>query len=314
MGFPRFAALIAFDEDKSTTIYRRFDRVAARDLLRMESELAWLEAEQDFLDKNIPEGLEPELSAVLISTQEHKFHANYQWDQDFDAFCTKAQRGLLETLTNNTSASPGETWTESLNAVYGLSPSQENHQAEASDLSSDLGEEMKAAVLDASSRALRSSLYSPKWIEELRNLIKERHVDFVPPRRGSTLETLKHGSTTVPIKGWDFIELYSLDQHPHFQAVFEDISAIYVKACQIAGTMRIPLDYIGDSQGYAYKMIALRESARRVRLKYAAIERLNVSENISSTIERYCKMIRLRPHRAPLNTANFRRRCPQIPK
>ncbi|EON63732.1 hypothetical protein W97_02960 [Coniosporium apollinis CBS 100218] len=158
MGFPRFAALIAFDEDKSTTIYRRFDRVAARDLLRMESELAWLEAEQDFLDKNIPEGLEPELSAALISTQEQKFHANYQWDQDFDAFCTKAQRALEETVTE-TSASPDEIWKESLETVYGLSPSRENTIRQQFEVSRNLGKEIKAAVLDASSRALRSSLY-----------------------------------------------------------------------------------------------------------------------------------------------------------
>lgn len=313
MGFPRFAALIAFDEDKSTTIYRRFDRVAARDLLRMESELAWLEAEQDFLDKNIPKGLEPELSAALISTQEHKFHANYQWDQDFDAFCTKAQRGLQEVVsTTDTSASAGETWKESLENVYGLSPSQENYQATASELSWDLGNEMKAAVLDASSRALRSSLYSPKWIEQLRSLIMECKVYFKPLRHGSMPEPLRHDATIVLIKGWDFIQLLSVGRHPHFQAVLEDISAIYVRACQTEGT--IEDDDVGLSQGYPYKMIALRESARRVRLKYAAKERLDISQKISSTIERYCKMIRLRPHRAPLNTANFRRRCPQIAK
>jgi hypothetical protein len=51
MGYPRFAAFIANDEDRSTTIFRRFQRLSARNLLYLESELAYLEAEQDRLDQ-----------------------------------------------------------------------------------------------------------------------------------------------------------------------------------------------------------------------------------------------------------------------
>lgn len=50
LGYPRFAAFMASDEDKSTTIFRRFQRLSARNLLYLESELADLEAEQDRLD------------------------------------------------------------------------------------------------------------------------------------------------------------------------------------------------------------------------------------------------------------------------
>jgi hypothetical protein len=50
VGYPRFAAFMASDEDKSTTIFRRFQRLSARNLLYLESELADLEAEQDRLD------------------------------------------------------------------------------------------------------------------------------------------------------------------------------------------------------------------------------------------------------------------------
>ena len=50
-GYPQLSALIAADEDKSTTIYRRFERLAARNLLYLESELTKLEAEQDRLDE-----------------------------------------------------------------------------------------------------------------------------------------------------------------------------------------------------------------------------------------------------------------------
>ena len=49
-GYPSLAAFIASDCDKSTAIYRRFDRLAARDLLYMQSELVELEAKQDAFD------------------------------------------------------------------------------------------------------------------------------------------------------------------------------------------------------------------------------------------------------------------------
>lgn len=49
-GYPRFAAFIAHDPDKSTAIYRRFKRLSARNLLYLESELSELETEQDELD------------------------------------------------------------------------------------------------------------------------------------------------------------------------------------------------------------------------------------------------------------------------
>ncbi|KAH8803454.1 hypothetical protein F5884DRAFT_507896 [Xylogone sp. PMI_703] len=49
-GFPRVADKIASDPDKTTTIYRRFDRLAARNLLYLEAELAELEALQDQYD------------------------------------------------------------------------------------------------------------------------------------------------------------------------------------------------------------------------------------------------------------------------
>jgi hypothetical protein len=49
-GFPRVAAKIAHDRDKTTTIYRRFDRLSARNLLFLQAELAELEALQDSYD------------------------------------------------------------------------------------------------------------------------------------------------------------------------------------------------------------------------------------------------------------------------
>ncbi|RYP79976.1 hypothetical protein DL769_002682 [Monosporascus sp. CRB-8-3] len=56
-GFPRVAYKIAHDADKTGTIYRRFDRLASRNLLLLEAEIAELEARQeeyDYEDRDRP--------------------------------------------------------------------------------------------------------------------------------------------------------------------------------------------------------------------------------------------------------------------
>jgi hypothetical protein len=53
LGYPLFAFRIAEDKDKFTTIYRRFERLAARNLLYFEAELCELEAKQDQLDEDV---------------------------------------------------------------------------------------------------------------------------------------------------------------------------------------------------------------------------------------------------------------------
>jgi hypothetical protein len=50
-GFIGLAAKIAADPDKSTTIYRRFDALSARNLLFYQAELAELEEQQNQYDK-----------------------------------------------------------------------------------------------------------------------------------------------------------------------------------------------------------------------------------------------------------------------
>lgn len=49
-GFPSVAAKIAKDKDKTTNIFRRFDRLAARNLLYLQSRLQKLESELDRYD------------------------------------------------------------------------------------------------------------------------------------------------------------------------------------------------------------------------------------------------------------------------
>ncbi|KAH6663075.1 hypothetical protein B0J14DRAFT_280064 [Halenospora varia] len=51
-GFPRVADKIASDPDKTTTIYRRYDRLSARNLLFLEAEIAELEAQQNKYDND----------------------------------------------------------------------------------------------------------------------------------------------------------------------------------------------------------------------------------------------------------------------
>jgi Family of unknown function (DUF6594) len=50
IGYPSLAAFIASDKNNTTAIFRRFDRLGARNLLYLQSELAELEARLDALD------------------------------------------------------------------------------------------------------------------------------------------------------------------------------------------------------------------------------------------------------------------------
>ncbi|CAG9982110.1 unnamed protein product [Clonostachys byssicola] len=50
-GFGELASLIASDEDQTTAVYKRFDKLAARDLLYYECELLELEALQNQYDR-----------------------------------------------------------------------------------------------------------------------------------------------------------------------------------------------------------------------------------------------------------------------
>jgi hypothetical protein len=50
-GYPSLAAFITSDHDRTTSIYRRFHKLSARNLLYLQSELAELEARQETLDE-----------------------------------------------------------------------------------------------------------------------------------------------------------------------------------------------------------------------------------------------------------------------
>jgi hypothetical protein len=78
MGYPRYAAFIANDEDRSTTIYRRFERLSARNLLYLETELSELEAAQDRLDAS--SRVDPHLASSMQSLEELHMLANISSD------------------------------------------------------------------------------------------------------------------------------------------------------------------------------------------------------------------------------------------
>jgi hypothetical protein len=61
-GYPSLANFIASDRDRTTLIYRRFDELAARNLLYLQSELAELQAKQHAYDQE-------DLSADLATKQ-----------------------------------------------------------------------------------------------------------------------------------------------------------------------------------------------------------------------------------------------------
>jgi hypothetical protein len=120
-GYPRFAAFIANDEDKSTTIYRRFERLAARNILFLESELAELEYKQDRLDYEI--FLEAELSRDIalssVSWEELQSQASYDWEEDLKALkeslaqesgFVESKNPYLETEHRLPASMLGDTW------------------------------------------------------------------------------------------------------------------------------------------------------------------------------------------------------------
>lgn len=76
-GFPRVADKIACDPDRTSTIFRRFDRLSARSLLFLEAQLAELEARQNRSD-------EQDLIAASSTTVER--HSDWR---KFEAYATE---------------------------------------------------------------------------------------------------------------------------------------------------------------------------------------------------------------------------------
>ncbi|MCJ1231485.1 hypothetical protein MMC12_008162, partial [Toensbergia leucococca] len=96
-----FAAFIADDEDKSTTIYQRFERLSARNILYLESELTELEAKQDGLDEESRH--DKDLASSVQSWEELHSQANYKMDDlsKESSFEERARKGRLATAAQD---------------------------------------------------------------------------------------------------------------------------------------------------------------------------------------------------------------------
>jgi hypothetical protein len=55
-GYPSLVAFLSNDQDKTTTVYKRFDRLAARNLLCLQSLIARFQAQQDALNEEYMAG------------------------------------------------------------------------------------------------------------------------------------------------------------------------------------------------------------------------------------------------------------------
>lgn len=77
-GFAAFSDLIASDEDHTSAIYKRFDKLVARDLLYYESELMQLQTEQDRYDREDSQG--------ILMTASDEWEAIRNSAQDFSSF------------------------------------------------------------------------------------------------------------------------------------------------------------------------------------------------------------------------------------
>lgn len=76
IGFPRVADKIASDPDKTTTIYRRFDQLSARNLSYLEAEIAELEALQNKQDADDLRKVDRVVSECHSDWRKFEEHAN----------------------------------------------------------------------------------------------------------------------------------------------------------------------------------------------------------------------------------------------
>lgn len=77
-GYASVANFIAKDQDRTSTIYRRFDRVAARNLLYLQSKLQQLEATQDDFDDQDLHSNDKDSKKAATSWEDFENLANFR--------------------------------------------------------------------------------------------------------------------------------------------------------------------------------------------------------------------------------------------
>ena len=80
-GFASLAAFIASDPDNTSTIYRRFERLAARNLLYLQSRLQKLEAMLDELDEQVLQTHDEDSKSAATSWEDFECLSKYREDE-----------------------------------------------------------------------------------------------------------------------------------------------------------------------------------------------------------------------------------------
>ncbi|KAJ9655398.1 hypothetical protein H2201_008812 [Coniosporium apollinis] len=81
-GYPSLSTFIASDPDKTTLVFKHFDRLAIRNLLYLQSELEDLQAQQDEFDRIDANDQSDDLSAKQCARNWGEFKRTAQTDQD----------------------------------------------------------------------------------------------------------------------------------------------------------------------------------------------------------------------------------------
>lgn len=268
-GFPRYAAFIAFDEDKSTTIYRRFDRLASRNLLRMESELAELELTQDQLDEDIHADLSNEFRASLVYANKLENYTSYDWEVEYGIFKRNAEQS--DEFSPRMDRTPGlppsrdeaYPWAVSLADVFGL----EIHDPQYKPDRSYLNTKLRHMALEACNRVDRSNQRPDGWTRRLQEYIRNMNIHDYKLR-----ENLN--------------KLARIDPDPIFREVFRVIQSIHREADARDLWMSDSKEPWGPKD---YQLVALTECARKAKLKFVAEERWRLAMDIKHKLDLYCK-------------------------
>ncbi|KKZ67723.1 hypothetical protein EMCG_06590 [[Emmonsia] crescens] len=285
-GFPRYAAFIAFDEDKSTTIYRRFDRLASRNLLKMESELAELELTQDQLDEDIHADLSNEFRASLVYATKLENYTSYDWEAEYGVFKRNVEwSNKLSPRKDGTQRLPpfedeAYPWAVSLADVFGL----EIHDPQYQPNIAYLNMKFRYMALEACNRLDRSNQRPDGWIRRLQEYIRNMNDEEL---------------------GQKLIKLARIDPDPIFREVFRVIQLIHREAEALA----LPKGDRKKAWGPKdYQLVALTECARKAKLKFVAEERWRLAMDIKDKLDLYYNALKLQsevlalsgPSRRPL--------------
>jgi len=95
-GYPSLAAFIASDPDQTSAVYKRFNRLASRHLLHLQSHLSDLQAEQDTLDRE----------------QHREDLGTKQYSRNWAVFCDAASRDARQKRRKELADEIGQTLKE----------------------------------------------------------------------------------------------------------------------------------------------------------------------------------------------------------